>query len=113
MQKVPPARKSGNASMDLEIEMQRSALCDLLTLAHNYPDHLENVVRFYQARIDKGDVGNDDYFDEVSTIAKLDDNFIAAWIAGRSRLSAKGVAQCKAYDPESPRQLMTLALSTS
>lgn len=43
--KIPPAIKPGNASQDLDIEMQRSAPCDRPVV---------QAVRFYQARVAKG-----------------------------------------------------------
>lgn len=115
VKKLPMVRRSGNTASDMEAQLERDALIDLLNLAHNYPTEVDHMARYFRDRVKKlyHQANQKESFDAISTIGKLDEVWVTSFISSQSDLSVEQVARCKSHDTDALRQMMQFMVVSS
>lgn len=115
--KVPKIRKTGNTARDYELELDRANLVEAISLLERYPAHRASCVAHLRNIIRQNEQveghSPDACFKEVSSLARIDDHWLAAFLSSHSKLSVKEVGLMKTFDAESPKHLMSFAMAAS
>lgn len=51
--KVTPVKKTGNTASDMDAQLKRQSMVELLNVADAFPDHIDAVVRYFTERVRK------------------------------------------------------------
>ena len=109
--RVPKPKMTGRLDEDNEKQMTHNAMVwvvDTLTKQPNFVMHVHGllVALIKKQAKSKGD----EFFDEISTLGKLDAEWLVIFLLGKSKFTIEELAQVKNTDPEGLRRLLSFAV---
>lgn len=100
--KIPKCAKTGDSIIDSEREVARTAFTEVLQLLWNDSSQVLPLQAYLRSRQSRGATTSDpDFFKDVSTLAKLDEAWLAAWVARVTSLNMAFLETAQAYDDDS------------
>lgn len=110
----PASDETQNTTADFDLEMERNSLVDAINIMVAFPNLRAGAAQYLrsklQQQLDNDNTDGDDCFRSVSTLAKLDDEWVAAFLAAHTKLAEVGIARMKAYDGGQPKMLLQYIL---
>ena len=99
----PKVRRTGDSMVDGERDDVRNDLMALVEKLVRNPEHIGPVRGHLESRMRRVAENPDDAdsFAVVTTVAKLDENWMAMFVMAHSKMTAAGLERAKAYDADS------------
>eukprot|EP00971_Amphidinium_carterae_P004115 81733-Amphidinium_carterae.1 len=115
--KVPAVKKTGSPEKDLLLVQRRQALIKTLDLLEEHPQHTVTVRDFLTQLISNDQhsvaVAQDGLFESISTLGKVDEDFMVNFLKDVSQLSLVTLGRVKSFDPSGLQNLLSYALVAS
>lgn len=115
-EKIPKAKKTGNTSADLRAETSRQYLIDGVNLMVQHEalraDMVAQLRRLVAEAAQAASVDEHEWA-EVSTLANMEEVWVASVISEWTGIKAERLAKAKEYDPDAVKQIWCFLLNSS
>lgn len=113
--KIPKAAVTGMSSADRDRELKRLAFVGIVEHLWAHEDDVYACRSFLDERRAASATANDekDTFRSLSTIGKLDEDFVVAQLLKHTKLTKRGLERAKLYDEQSVSQIFCYMMASA
>lgn len=113
---VPKVRKESETLNGMDHSMIREKLVLLLDNLIKHPDEIVAAESYVASKLRKranGSCGDVEHWEIVTTLGRMDEDYIATFLMRHSRMTKAGLERSKVYDNDAVRQLFYFLLNAT